>query len=204
MRSLIYFYKGIKLIYYQIDQRFSWIFTWLKFTFNGIKFNDFVSKGRPIVRVSISGKCYIGKNLELNNGKYYNMIGRQQQCYLIVGPHATLIIGNNVGISCSSIVCNKSITIGDNVKIGGNTVIYDSDFHSLNKEKRNCIPEDLSDIVTKAVTIGNDAFIGAHTTILKGVTIGENAIIGAGSVISKDIPKNQIWAGNPAKFIRNI
>ena len=47
-------------------------------------------------------------------------------------------------------------------------------------------------------------FIGAHSTILKVVTIGENSIIGAGSVISKSIPANEIWAGNPVKFIKNI
>ena len=39
---------------------------------------------------------------------------------------------------------------------------------------------------------------------LKGVAIGENSIIGAGSVVTRSIPKNQIWAGNPAKFIRVI
>lgn len=53
------------------------------------------------------------------------------------------------------------------------------------------------------VKIENNVFIGAHTTILKGVTIGSNAIIGACSVITKDIPANEIWAGNPARFIKN-
>ena len=52
--------------------------------------------------------------------------------------------------------------------------------------------------------IKDNAFIGAHSIILKGVTIGENSIIGAGSVVTKSVPDNQIWAGNPARFIRNI
>ena len=38
--------------------------------------------------------------------------------------------------------------------------------------------------------------------MVKPVTIGERAIIGAGSVVTKDIPANEVWAGNPAKFIR--
>ena len=54
------------------------------------------------------------------------------------------------------------------------------------------------------VVIGGNVFIGARCIILKGVTIGENSIIGAGSVVTKSIPANEIWAGNPAKFIRKI
>ena len=41
-----------------------------------------------------------------------------------------------------------------------------------------------------------------NTLVVKPVTIGERAIIGAGSVMTKDIPANEVWAGNPAKFIR--
>lgn len=52
-----------------------------------------------------------------------------------------------------------------------------------------------------AVHIKEYAFIGAHTIICKPVTIGRGAI-GAGSVITKDIPDNEIWAGNPARLIR--
>lgn len=51
------------------------------------------------------------------------------------------------------------------------------------------------------VTIGNNVFIGFHSTILKGVTIGNNVIIGANSLVNKDIPDNVIVAGNPAKII---
>lgn len=52
------------------------------------------------------------------------------------------------------------------------------------------------------VHIKENAFIGARTIICKPVTIGKNAIVGAGSVVTKDIPDNEIWAGNPARFIR--
>ncbi|WP_278436984.1 acyltransferase [Muribaculum intestinale] len=52
------------------------------------------------------------------------------------------------------------------------------------------------------IIIKRGAYIGANTIICKPVTIGENAIIGAGSIITKDIPANEVWAGNPAKFIR--
>ena len=40
--------------------------------------------------------------------------------------------------------------------------------------------------------------------ILKGVIIGEKSIIGAGSVVTKTVPPGEIWAGNPAKFVKRI
>jgi len=53
-----------------------------------------------------------------------------------------------------------------------------------------------------SVHIKRGAFIGARTIITKPCTIGNNSIIGAGSVITKDVPDNEIWAGNPARFIK--
>jgi len=52
------------------------------------------------------------------------------------------------------------------------------------------------------VVIGDGVFIGMNTLIVKSVEIGDNAVIGAGSVVVDDIPADEIWAGNPAKFIR--
>ena len=52
------------------------------------------------------------------------------------------------------------------------------------------------------IKIGNNSFIGCNVTILRGVTIGNNCIIGAGSVVTKNVPDGEVWAGNPAKFIK--
>lgn len=52
------------------------------------------------------------------------------------------------------------------------------------------------------VHIKQNAFIGANVIITKPVTIGEDAVVGAGSIVTKDIPDGEVWAGNPAKFIR--
>ena len=54
------------------------------------------------------------------------------------------------------------------------------------------------------VTIGNDVFVGANTTILPGISIGDSAIVGAGSVVTKSIPVNEVWAGNPARMICSV
>jgi acetyltransferase-like isoleucine patch superfamily enzyme len=161
----------------------------------------FRSNGMPELELSLSGSLMIGDGFHLQNGQSYNMIGRQQRCYLVIGKKADLRIGNNVGISGSAIVCHRQIEIGDNTRIGMNCVIYDTDFHDLDHRKRIVLPEDFSGVARKPVIIHANVFIGAHSTILKGVTIGESAIVGAGSVVTKDIPAGEIWGGNPARFI---
>lgn len=54
------------------------------------------------------------------------------------------------------------------------------------------------------VFIGNNVFIGMHTTILKGVHIGNNVIIGANSLVNKNVPDNCVVAGNPARAIMSL
>lgn len=53
------------------------------------------------------------------------------------------------------------------------------------------------------VTIEEDVFIGVNVTICNSVTIGRGAVIGAGSIVTKDIPPYQVWAGNPARYIKD-
>ena len=55
---------------------------------------------------------------------------------------------------------------------------------------------------TAPVTIGEDCWIGANVTILKGVTIGTGAVVAAGAVVNTDIPPGAIAAGVPAEVKR--
>ena len=160
-------------------------------------------KVRGIMKIFVTrrGKVLIGENFRVNSGNRYNIIGRQQKTTLWVD--GKLEIGNNVGISSTAIICNHSITIGNNVIVGGNTVIYDTDFHPIDPNKR-LEGKDRENAIKKPVKIGDHVFIGAHSTILKGVTIGDNAVIGACSVVTKNIPANEIWAGNPAQYVKSL
>ena len=56
-------------------------------------------------------------------------------------------------------------------------------------------------LIAKKITIRKNAFIGARAMILPGVTIEDNAIVGAQAVVTKDVSKNDIVAGNPARTI---
>ncbi|HEV2482264.1 MAG TPA: acyltransferase [Puia sp.] len=202
MNWLRYSLRAVK-----IGRRGAWAFltthyTRLMFRAGGVTMGKpFLSNGVPELEMSLSGSLTIGRDLQLQNGHHYNMIGRQQKCYFVIGKGAVITIGDHVGLSGTAIVCHERVSIGNQVRIGMNCVIYDTDFHDLDYRRRALVPEDYSRVVTRPVTIGNDVFIGAHSTILKGVTIGDKAIIGAGSVVAKSVPPGEIWAGNPARFI---
>ncbi len=157
-------------------------------------------KGIPLVRNR--GEFVINSNVRINSRISANPIGGNTKCYFVIGKDAELIMKTGVAISNSAINCYNSVVLEENVMIGGNCCIYDTDFHPLKSDLRN--NDNKSAIITKPILIKKNAFIGGHSIILKGVTIGENSIIGAGSVVSKDIPDNEIWAGNPASFIRKI
>jgi acetyltransferase-like isoleucine patch superfamily enzyme len=188
---------------HRVARLISQLISFVLFKINKIDFEKgFVSNGIPVL--SVQGTFKIGKNFKINNTINSNPIGRNHRCMFVVRKDAQLIIGPNVGMSGTTIVCQKSIVIGNNVKFGGNVCVYDTDFHTLNPILRQDTKEDKKNIVKKEIIIKNNVFVGAHSTILKGVVIGDNSIIGACSVVTKNIPSNEIWAGNPAKFIRKI
>lgn len=164
--------------------------------------NSWTAYGSPDMITHGNGTIVIGDKFKFNSGTHFNIIGRNQTLSFQVWGKLT--IGNRVRMSGTTIICKNTISIGDDVMVGGNVVIYDTDFHSLDHTKRNSEPEDRSDAVSAPVIICRGAFIGAHSTILKGVVIGENAIIGLGSIVTNHVPANEIWAGNPARFIRKI
>ena len=206
MRSALFFiFRTNRFFYRRISVL--WSTTYTKFLFYIFKISSktgFRSKGVPIIDITTGCQMAVGLNFRLNNSFAANRIGRQQPCFFILDHNSELTIGDNVGLSSTAIVCHYKVTIGNNVRTGGNTVIYDTDFHSLDPLHRRASPESPEHINKQPVCIGDDVFIGAHSTILKGVTIGNNAIVGACSLVTKDIPANQIWAGNPARYIRTI
>lgn len=142
----------------------------------------------------------LGDRVVINSGKTFNLIGGDVRTILNVIEDGKITIGNHVGISNTTIVSKTSVAIEDDVMIGGSCKVYDTDFHSLIYDERMLNPD--PGVASKPILIKKGAFIGAHSVILKGVTIGEKAIIGAGSVVAKDVPDEEIWAGNPAKFVK--
>ena len=145
-------------------------------------------------------KCKIGNNVlfRSNTGNCWN-----SPTDIIVKKDATLIIGNNTGIIGSLIYCTNNIEIGNNVMIGGGCRIFDTNFHPIEAELRRN-PATCNNGVSAPVIIDDDVFIGTNCIIGKGIHIGKGAVVAAGSVVAKNIPENEIWGGNPAKFLKKI
>jgi acetyltransferase-like isoleucine patch superfamily enzyme len=117
--------------------------------------------------------------------------------YSDIGYDCT-IINTEIGSFCS---------LGANIIIGGagHTVDWISTSPVFNENKDH-LPKKFSlhkfNLESKN-SIGNDVWIGNNVLIKAGVKVGDGVVIGMGSIVTKDIPPYEIWAGNPAKFIKN-
>lgn len=107
-------------------------------------------------------------------------------------------VGDNfyAGFNCT-ILDMAEVRIGDNCLIGPNVGIYTAGHHvnPVDRYKTG---------FAKPIIIGNNVWIGGHCAILSGVKIGDNSIIASGAVVTKDVPENVIFAGNPAKKLKDI
>lgn len=155
-------------------------------------------------------KIIIGNRFKFTSGDCLNSLCRNIRGCIDVRDSAVLEIGNDVGISSAAIWCSDKIIIGNNVLIGGNCIIIDTDAHSLDwKERGNRGGFDEHGrridglrARTAPIIIGDDVLIGMNTIVLKGAIIGDRTVIGAGSVVTGIIPPDCIAAGNPARVIR--
>jgi len=117
-----------------------------------------------------------------------------------VGEGASLILGDLFAITANtSIVANKkTIEFGSNCLLSWDTLIMDTDLHSIYNEKKEVINE------AKDIKIGNDVWIGCRCLILKGSSIPNKSIIAANSLVNKPLlGENKIFGGQPAKELKD-
>lgn len=155
--------------------------------------------GRVQFRLHPQGRFVVAPRVRLHSGSLVNPVGGHRPMVIAVHKDAALEIGADSGLSSTTIVAHRRITIGERVLVGGDTVIYDSDFHPLRAADRLVGPD--HGVVSVPVAIGDGAFIGTGVTILKGVEIGAGAVVGAAAVVTKSVPAGEIWAGNPARCL---
>ena len=158
--------------------------------------------GLPVLDLKPGGSIKVGARAVLCSTSQFTALGVSHPVVIrAMTSKANITLGDDCGLSGTTICAVDRITIGSGVLMGADVQISDNDFHPLTSAHRRYEEEG---IVSKPVLIEDNVFIGSRTTVLKGVTIGKNSVIGAGSVVTKDIPPNTIAAGNPCRPIRDI
>ncbi|UFH56358.1 acyltransferase [Spirosoma sp. KNUC1025] len=151
------------------------------------------------LRIEKSATVRIGDNVTFRSATKYNFIGINRPVSIYAGAGATLNIGEGCGFSGTAIVATNSIIFEPFCLLGGNTSVWDTDFHPLDHQLRRV---QTAGTKTAPIHIGTDVFVGANVLVMKGVSIGARSIIGAGSVVTRSVPADEIWAGNPVRFIK--
>lgn len=158
--------------------------------------------GQPVFDRAKGSNIQIGRRVVLCSTAAGTALGVRGPVILrTLTPGARIDIGDDAGMSGTVIVAAVQIRIGARCLCGADVMVIDTDFHPSEPDNRRYARPDWARI-SKPVTIGDDVFLGARCTVLKGVTIGDGAIIGAGAVVTRDVPPGAVVAGNPAVVVR--
>jgi len=158
--------------------------------------------GLPIIRKAPDSKINFGFRCRIVSSSLFTDLGVSRPVIIRTKrPESIIEIGNHVGLSGTTIVCDNKISIGDYSMIGADVIIADTDFHQMSSEDRRYAELENQHY---SVRIGKNVFIGARSIILKGVEIGDNSVIGAGSIVTNLVEENSVYAGNPARKIRSL
>lgn len=126
----------------------------------------------------ISGWTFIGKGVKIGKGCHF-------------GNYVNIDSGAEIGDNCNfqlRVYIPSNTVIGDNCFFAGHAAIADEKYPTVGEQVR------------RTVTIGKNVIVGIGAKIV-GVDVGDNAVIGAQSLVLKPVPANEVWAGNPAKFV---
>ncbi|MBD2101745.1 DapH/DapD/GlmU-related protein [Leptolyngbya sp. FACHB-261] len=126
----------------------------------------------------------------LTKSPYSKVPGRLViQDRVLIGSHSNIrAAGGEISIGRNSILGQQVSLIASNHRISNEQSYQDLEW----------------DEIKTGVFIDENVWLGARVTILPGCSIGKNSVIGAGSVVTKNVPANEVWAGIPAKKLRDV
>jgi acetyltransferase-like isoleucine patch superfamily enzyme len=135
---------------------------------------------------------------------FSELIGKKvDDSFLLIPPFYTaggdeIRVGRNVFVNQNCTFYDLGgLDIGDDVLIGPNVSLITAG-HPVEPAQRRAVT------IGKPIVIERNVWIAAGAIIIGGVTVGENSVVAAGSVVTKDVPRNTLVGGNPARVIRSI
>lgn len=158
--------------------------------------------GIPIILKTKNSELVLGDGIVVKSSFLSNFVGLYQRSIIFAREGGVIILEDDVRMSGTTIYARELIHIGKHTSIGGNTKIFDHDFHPIDPEERLNHPN--TGMTCKAVYIGENVFIGCNVIILKGSEIGNNCVIGAGAVVSGKFENDSVIVGNPARVIKTV
>ncbi len=158
--------------------------------------------GAPIVQKYRGSLMQFGDGLSLRSATRANPMAPNHPVVLAtLRPDAVLSAGARFAMTGGCLCAAELVQIGDDVVVGANAIIVDTDFHPLEAGQRLVAG---NDGMCAPTIIEDGVFVGMNAMILKGSRIGRCSVIGAGSVVSGEIPAGVVAAGNPARVIREL
>lgn len=167
---------------------------WNKIKISGSENNIIILGSGKLRRCTISIKG-VNNRIEIEDGANVSFSSLE-----IVGNNCLIYIGKKTDIGGAYLSAKgyeTQLVIGSNCMLSRNINIMTYDGHPIfDCESKKQINQ------PKNINIKNNVWIAANASILKGVTVEDNSIIGFGSVVTTDIVANSIYAGVPAKKIK--
>lgn len=163
----------------------------------------------------IGDQCLIGPHVEIHNGvilgrgvklvSFINLYGCHIGDNTKVGAFVEIQRGARIGARCKisshSFLC-EGVTLEDEVFIGHGVKFINDRFPRATRSDGKLKGD--NDWMVVPTTIHHGASIGSGAVLMCGISVGAGAIVGAGAMVTEDIPKKQIWVGNPARYLRDI
>lgn len=120
---------------------------------------------------------------------------------LAIFVHPTAYVAPNVKMN-PGVVIMPNVSISANTKIGKNSLIMVGATIGHDNVMGDYLHVSAQACVGSYLTLGTGVHIGLNVSIKENITIGDNATIGMGTVLTKNVGNNEIWIGNPCKFLR--
>ena len=172
--------------------------------------------------VTIRGKFSIkGKGqVEIGNNCFFISFDNNSNTIYVEDSSARLTIADNCFFKSTTFLIEGKgqVEVGEHCYFNGTTIqsvdfvefkrhclvsdawLVDTDFHSIQINRRDPNVH----AKTKPICVGENAWIGSQSMILKGVTIGKNSVIGAGTVVRQSVPENVVVIGNPQQIVKEL